>query len=211
MSSGIYVIRNKINGNIYIGSTSNFSKRRSRHFRYLQKNCHENRHLQNAFNKYGELSFEFIVVKRTKNLLEEEQKLLNDHFGKPNCYNICGTAGSPSVVGRVKTLEWRKKIAQSLKQFYQNNPSHSKKLSEMKKGKKLSTEIRQKMSDAHKKGSQHHNSKLTEEQVMSIKSKYSPRMYSYGKLAKEYSVDRKTIIRIIQGKTWSQIKLSNGK
>jgi len=208
MSSGIYIIQNKTNGNIYIGSTTNFSKRKNRHFLHLRKGVHENRHLQNAFNKYGESSFEFIVVKRTDNLLEEEQKLLNDHFGKSNCYNICGIAGSPSVVGRVKTSEWRKKIAQSLKQFYQDNPSHAKKLSKMKKGKKLSTAIRQKMSDGHKKGSQHHNSKLTEEQVMSIKSKYSPRTYSYGKLAKEYNVDKKTIIRIIQGKTWSQIKLS---
>jgi group I intron endonuclease len=207
MGSGIYIIRNKINGNVYIGSTLNFTKRKNRHFLYLKRGVHENKHLQNAFNKYGEDIFEFVIIQRTKNLLEEEQKLLDEHFGKPTCYNICSTAGSPSVKGRTKTPEWRDKIAQSLKQFYQENPEHIKKLSKMRTGKQLSNDIRKKMSDGHKKGSKHHNSKLTEEQVLSIKSKYSPRTYSYGKLAKEYGVDRKTIIRIIQGKTWTHIQV----
>ena len=205
MSSGIYIIRNKTNGNIYIGSTSNFSKRKNRHFRYLQKNIHENRHLQNAFNKYGEDAFEFVIVKHTTNLLEEEQKLLNEYFGKPECYNICGKAGSPGAKGRIKTEEWRRKIAQSVKDFYQNNPEHIKKLSALRLGKSISTEVKQKMSDSHKKGSHHHNAKLTEEQVAIIKSKYVPKIYSYGRLAKEYGVDKKTIIRIIQGKTWLHI------
>jgi group I intron endonuclease len=205
MSSGIYIIRNKTNGNVYIGSTSSFSKRKNRHFRYLRTGRHENKHLQNAFNKYGEDAFEFIIVKHTTNLLQEEQQLLNQYFGKPECYNICGTAGSPSVKGRIKNIEWRQKIAESVKQFYNDNPQQKELLAQKRRGSKISDEVRQKMSDSHKKGISHHNSKLTEDQVKEIKTTYVPRVCSYGTLAKKFGVDKKTIIRIIQGKTWNHI------
>jgi group I intron endonuclease len=205
MSSGIYIIRNKINGHIYIGSSKNLVRRKHRHFRYLRAGTHENKHLQHAFTKYSEDAFEFITVLYTSNLLEEEQKLLDEHMGTPSCYNICGTAGSPSVVGRKKSDAWKQKISMSMKQFYENNPSHKEMLSQARRGTRLSDVVRQKMSDGHTRGSSHHNAKLTEDQVLEIKAKYSPRKYSYGKLAAEYGVDKKTIIRIIQGKTWSHI------
>lgn len=205
MSSGIYIIQNKVNGNIYIGSTSNFSKRKNRHFRYLRTGKHENKHLQHAFNKYGENAFDFIIIKRTKELLQEEQKLLNEHFGKPTCYNICGTAGSPSVKGRVKTDEWKARIAQSVQKFYDNNPTHKQRLAELRLGTTIPQEVRQKMKESKKRGSDHHNSKLNDQIVREIKQKYKPREYGYAMLAKEYGVDKKTIIRIIQNKTWTHI------
>lgn len=205
MSSGIYVIRNKINGNFYIGSTTNFSKRKNKHFRYLRTNKHENQHLQNAFNKYGETAFEFLVIKRTDDLLNEEQKLLDEYFGKPVCYNICGTAGSPSVKGRKKTEEWKRNLSHSLTKFYINNPQHKQFLAELKVGIKLSENTRQKMKESKKRGKEHHNAKLNEQIILQIRQKYKPNEYSYGKLAEEFGVDKKTIIRIVQRKTWTHI------
>lgn len=204
---GVYAIINKINGHIYIGSSINIHRRKLRHFRYLKENGHENRHLQNAYNLYGKDTFKFVILKTTEPdvRLLEEQLILDKYFGTPACYNICPTAGSPGAPGRIKTDTHRRKIAESLRQFYDNNPDHKKYLGSLKKGKKLSDDIKQKMRDGHDRGEKHHNCKLTEDIVRQVRQKYSPRTYSYRKLASEFGVDKKTIIRIIQGKTWTHV------
>ena len=62
MNSGIYEIKNKINGKMYIGQSRNINKRRSYHLWKLRSNNHFNPLLQNSFNKYGEHNFEFIIL-----------------------------------------------------------------------------------------------------------------------------------------------------
>jgi group I intron endonuclease len=59
---GIYVIRNLVNDNIYIGSSVNVKKRFCQHRNSLRKNKHHNKHLQRSWNKYGEENFEFVVI-----------------------------------------------------------------------------------------------------------------------------------------------------
>ncbi len=61
---GIYGIRNIINSKIYVGKTmQSFGDRWDCHKSYLRGSYHENRHLQNAWNKYGEESFDFVILK----------------------------------------------------------------------------------------------------------------------------------------------------
>jgi group I intron endonuclease len=204
---GVYAIINKINGNIYVGSSINIHRRKLRHFRYLKNGGHENTHLQNAYNKYGEDAFEFIILEKTDtdSRLTVEQKYLDMYKANANCYNICHIAGSPVAIGRVKTDSHRKKISDSIRKFYDNNPQHKEYLGSLRRGKPLSEDVKQKMKDGHERGIAHHNSKLNDIAVMEIRQKYSPHTYSFGKLAKEYGVDRKTIIRIIKRKTWAHI------
>ena len=59
----IYSIQNLINGKIYIGQTSDLDIRWNRHKNQLRKNKHINKHLQNAWNKYGGYNFKFDIVK----------------------------------------------------------------------------------------------------------------------------------------------------
>jgi group I intron endonuclease len=59
---GIYVIRNIVNDNIYIGSSVNIKKRFCQHRNSLRKNKHHNKYLQRSWNKYGEENFEFVVI-----------------------------------------------------------------------------------------------------------------------------------------------------
>lgn len=62
-TTGIYQILNKQNLKCYIGSTRrNFHDRFKDHKRSLKKNKHHSKHLQAAWNKYGEEVFEFNVL-----------------------------------------------------------------------------------------------------------------------------------------------------
>jgi len=54
--SGVYQIRCKSNGKIYIGSAVNLRQRWDGHRRALRKQRHHNVHLQAAWNRYGEAS-----------------------------------------------------------------------------------------------------------------------------------------------------------
>jgi len=53
MASGIYQIKNTLNGKFYVGSAVNIKQRWSTHISSLNKNNHHSGHLQNAWNKYG--------------------------------------------------------------------------------------------------------------------------------------------------------------
>ena len=100
--AGVYKILNVANGKIYIGSAYDFISRKSHHFCDLRKNKHRNKHLQNAYNKYGESSLLFIpmIICDRNNTLMYEQRALD--IMKPE-YNNCPTAGN--CAGTVRTEE----------------------------------------------------------------------------------------------------------
>ena len=54
-------------------------------------------------------------------------------------------------------------------------------------------------------GENHQNSKLTEQQVLEIRTKYIPYKYSSIKLANEYNVSDRLILKIINNKLWKHI------
>lgn len=62
MKAGVYLISNNVNGKCYVGSTIYLDQRRKQYFIRLEHNKHVNKHLQNAYNKYGREAFEFEVL-----------------------------------------------------------------------------------------------------------------------------------------------------
>lgn len=71
---GIYGITNKINGRTYVGQTGeNFQRRYWHHQWKLRNNCHDNSHLQAAWNKYGEENFEYFIIE-----VVDDKSKLND-------------------------------------------------------------------------------------------------------------------------------------
>ena len=64
--SGIYVIKNLLNGKMYIGSSKNFYERYKGHCSLLGRNVHFNSHLQSSFSKYGKENFEFSCIEEIK-------------------------------------------------------------------------------------------------------------------------------------------------
>lgn len=134
--SGIYKITCLGNGIIYIGSTNNFSKRKTKHFTSLKNQYHCNPRMQNAFNKYGRKNFSWEIVEYVPKLDSESKKeygqrleaceqyyldtlLFAQEYIKTNKkdprfdalgFNICPIAGN--VQGRIYSEE--AKIKQSL-------------------------------------------------------------------------------------------------
>lgn len=175
--SGIYKIINKINGLYLVGSSKNLNGRDCRwkqHKKDARKNKHCNPKFQNAWNKYGENCFEFVIVEKVepieKLLLETEQKYLDiAKMEKDKCYNLC------FIVNRGP--EWTDEMKEKISNFHKNRiksslecqhiseskrgkPAHNKghpisdeqrqKLSKINMGKKLSEEVKKKISMANK-------------------------------------------------------------
>jgi hypothetical protein len=57
----------------------------------------------------------------------------------------------------------------------------------------------------HLKGMRHPAAKLTDAQVLEIRSKYAQGGTSYQRLADEYSVSKKSILQIVQARVWRHI------
>lgn len=112
--SGIYIIHNKQNNKIYIGSAFDIRHRLYNHIYLLVKNKHNNKYLQNSWNKYGENNFEVAVLEvcSKENILEIEQIWLNHYqsYNKNIGYNICKIAGNTS--GRIFSDETKEKMRQ---------------------------------------------------------------------------------------------------
>ena len=154
---GIYIIQNLVNGNIYIGSSINIRKRFSQHKSTLRHNTHRNKHLQNAWNKYGEENFEFIIIEHhsyPEKVLGRENKYIKLY--NPEYNNILVNSE-----GRFfHSEETKRKIGIKSREKFIKNPELKQKLIDLHKGKPawnkgkvncMSIEQRLKQSDSIKK------------------------------------------------------------
>jgi hypothetical protein len=144
--TGIYQIKNLLNGHTYIGSGNEIRLRRYRHFYQLRHGFHPNKHLQRAWNLYSQENFIFdiILICEKFELLRYEQELINRL--KPE-YNISPTAGS--ILG-YKVSEETKEKQRKANIGQKRSDEARKNMSEAQKGHPVSKEARQKMSDAKK-------------------------------------------------------------
>lgn len=98
MEKVIYKITNLVNDKFYVGSTINKKVRFRQHRRLLRQNRHHCKHLQAAWNLYGELKFAFEVVECVDpfiDLAEVEDTYLTEHVGKNHCYNSGYSSRAP--------------------------------------------------------------------------------------------------------------------
>lgn len=94
--SGIYIIRCKPTGKVYVGSSLDIYRRWYLHKSALRHGRHHSLKLQRAWNKYGEDAFEFEIAEEVIDglLPVYEQVYINSHNSKANGYNILGVAGN---------------------------------------------------------------------------------------------------------------------
>lgn len=119
---GIYSITNQLNNKKYIGLSTNIIRRWNDHKYSLNKNNHENKYLQNSWNKYGKDNFEFEIIHE---LEEKDIKLLSEleiqfiQKEKTNIreygYNIC-EGGEINIISKeilkAKSEKYSKRVAQ---------------------------------------------------------------------------------------------------
>lgn len=104
-NSGIYAIINRVNGKYYIGSAVKLHRRRYKHISELRNKCHDNKHLEKAWHKYGEDNFKFVTLELVENkskLLEREQFWLDvsECYNENKGYNLCKIAGNQLGIKR---------------------------------------------------------------------------------------------------------------
>ena len=146
MASGIYEIRNTINGHRYIGSTANLKQRWRKHHSDLNKGRHHSIYLQHAWNKYGEDVFVFDVLEEwgIEFLISMEQWWMNMLCPE---YNMSPVA--ISCLGVKHTEEAKaKQSALMIKRF--QDPKERAKIGLTSKGRKHTPETKAKMSATHK-------------------------------------------------------------
>ncbi|MHB0978460.1 MAG: NUMOD3 domain-containing DNA-binding protein [Minisyncoccota bacterium] len=150
MKQVIYKIINLTNGKFYVGSTVNQRERFRTHRNKLRGNRHHCKHLQAAWNKYGEDNFLFTIVETVSpecNLQHAEDIWLQKHVGTEQCYNSGMRSDAPWRGGKKenhprfaheKTKAERASISATLKLVYrniENHPRYRAKLSDESKAK----------------------------------------------------------------------------
>lgn len=121
--AGIYCIENTKNKKVYIGSSKNIYQRLLKHFALLRHNKHQNGHLQNAWNKYGEGVFRWYVLEFcSEDKLTETEQLCIDLFGAE--YNITRIVERNvlSKESRTKQGNTRRRLHQEGKLEWNFNP-----------------------------------------------------------------------------------------
>lgn len=155
---GIYYIRHIVSRKVYIGSSNNIKKRIQHHISELRKNKHKNNYLQNAYNKYGEESFEFGIVELCEDLIKNEQYWLNI---LPNLYNI-----NPRADRLIRTPEIIEAHRVEMKKWWEENREDMMGRTPWNKGKKLSRKHVEKLRNAKRvfteKGKQKKRNKIRE-------------------------------------------------
>ena len=98
---GIYCIKNKINGKVYIGSSNNIERRFRRHRTELNTKRHSNKHLERAYQRDGEENFDFIILEicLEEELISKEIFYINKYEALDNTkgYNLSIPIKHPTI------------------------------------------------------------------------------------------------------------------
>ena len=147
-NSGIYGFQNTVTSKWYVGSAVSLYYRRTDHLRNLRNNKSDHPRFQNAWNKYGENSFEWHIleyVTEKADLVKREQFWIDKLAAHSNGYNTSPAAGS--TLGRKHSEETKARLAELARQQPKHSPSpeHRAAISKASKGRIVSEETRAKI------------------------------------------------------------------
>jgi group I intron endonuclease len=156
-NSGIYIIKNVINGKFYLGSSINLSKRKRTHFRDLKNNKHHCIYLQRAYNKYGKENFEFIILFNCSKeyCLEFEEYFIKSLSPKYNTSKVanCPMGGRKHSLDTIEKFKNRSVKSGKEHYLYGKSPESSiiEKMRKARIGTKQTVETKTKMSETAKR------------------------------------------------------------
>lgn len=209
---GIYKFTNKINGKIYIGESLVLSDRMNNYKNSFLKR--DDQRIYRAFKKYRLENFSYFLLEvfpigTEKAVLLEREKFWISFYqttDKDIGYNICPCGFDNTGIKR--SLEWKKMMSEKMKgkppAFLgrKHTDLTRKKISEAKKGKRLSIETRKKMSLAKS---------ANPPMLGKIQSKETRRKISESKKGENHPMFRKTIPWFKYGEKILQIDKKTGK
>lgn len=114
MVAGIYLIKNKINGHMYVGGSVNIEKRFGEHKRGSNSNTQA---IDRAILKYGNENFTYQIITELPadwEIIEEHERYwinFYNTFKNPKHYNL--TKGGEGVSGWTPSEETRKRMSES--------------------------------------------------------------------------------------------------
>jgi group I intron endonuclease len=182
--SGVYLIKNIINGKVYVGSATRLIERLSNHFHSLRNNKHHSIHLQNSWNLNNGYFvcgvIEFIDDKNQLKIVEQKYidkyNAANDKFG----YNICPIARNNLGCKQKRGLEERsRRMTGSGNHFYNKNHSISAK---------------------YFIGLNNYCRKLENSQIIEIKRMWQLENKTQAEIAKIFNISAPYVSRIINNK-----------
>ncbi len=186
--TGVYVIRNLVNGRVYVGSAARTMRERwNKHRHELRNGVHHSLALQRAWVKHGEAAFEFAILEEcAPELCVEREQFYIDSMkaAVKGCgYNMCPRADSP--LGRKAT------------------PETCAKLSAIMTGRKHSDETRRKMSDNMKsKWADPDARKLMRDSTVAGKTPATYARHSAAMRGRKHSADAKAAIGAASKAMW---------
>lgn len=169
---GIYIIKNLINGKVYVGESVNVKQRMRKHKTVYCQVVH------NAFKKHGMENFDVYVeylpnFKKTDLVTLEEELIIKFNCLSPNGYNILNKGSNWS--GQQHSEETKKKMSND--RSGSNHPLFGKKWSDSQLQKKTLIKI---------------------EELDNIVDLYFNQMLSTTEIAKIYQVNHNTVYRFLK-------------
>jgi len=180
---GIYCIENILGGKKYIGQAIDLRKRKSQHFYNLKIGRHENSHLQNAYNKYGRVVFEFKILLYCEQFeFTRYEQFFVDYYGKENLYNICLECVDSSF-GTRRSEESKLKMSNNHADvFGKNNPFFGKHHSE--------ETIENLSGENNPMYGKHHSEETKEKMSSNQKDQRGEKNHRYGKSPSKETIEK---------------------
>ena len=161
--TGVYAIRHKVSGRVYVGSSLDVHGRWSSHTKALIKGRHHSVHLQRAWTKYGSDAFEFVVLEwcDADERVAREQVYIDLYRASDRAhgFNMSPRADSPTSSPEVAAKVSASLMGRTL------SVAHRANMATAQRGKTVSAETRAKMSHAHRNPSPEIRAKLAAGQL----------------------------------------------
>lgn len=141
---GPYAVLNLADERVYVGSSTDVEWRLHTHRGRLRRGAHHNAKMQADWDRRGEEAFAFVFLERAEDLIEAEQRWIDDLGATGSSgYNTAKTAGPPR--GWRHSDEAKARISASQRARPPFTPEHCANISRAKTGFRFSEASKAKM------------------------------------------------------------------
>lgn len=146
---GCYLIRHKVNGMFYVGSSNNLAARLVKNLSALRNNCHKNRNLQTIYNNDPHFEIVYKVTETVAEANKLEQAIVTSHKEDVLLLNIAKENVLLTRQGVCLSEAHKAILLESNKNRVVSDETRTK-LRESHLGNKLTEEHKEKLSSIHK-------------------------------------------------------------